>query len=123
MGGREAGTMRRSFERYPLDFPVEITGASRSGASFSDCGTMSNVSGAGLCFSTAHAHWYAVGQQLTVHICMPGTDELDASMAAAARVVWIHDPEQQQGSREEAVLIGLAMDGCMAFETARIVSE
>lgn len=122
MSGRDRHATRRDFDRHPLDFPVEITGKIRSGEVFSDCGTMSNVCGGGLCFFTAHACWYRVGQQVVVHICMPCTDELDASMVSDARVVWIHFPEQQASS-EDTALIGLSMNGCMAFETARIVPE
>ncbi len=123
MSGRKSRVTQRDFERFPLDFPVEVTGKSRSGEPFSDSGKMNNVSGGGVCFSTAHAHWYVVGQKVTVHICMPGTDELDASMASDARVVWIHFPEQQKGSGEEHALIGIAMDGCMDFAINRVGSE
>jgi len=123
MSGRESRATQRDFERFPLDFPVEIIGKSRSGEPFSDGGKMSNVSGSGLCFSTAHAHWYAVGQKVTVHIFMPGTDELDASMASDARVIWIHFPEQQKCSSEEKALIGIAMDGCLDFAISRIDPE
>jgi len=117
MAGREKHEKQREFERYPLDFLVKITGESRTGESFSDCGRMSNISGNGLCFATDHSDWYALGQILEIHVCLPGTDELHASMASDARVIWIRFPSQEKDVEEENALVGMAMDGCMAFET------
>jgi len=109
--------MKRDVERFPLDFLVEITGLSPAGESFSDCGKMNNVSGSGLCFSTAHAQWYAVGDKLHIQVFLPGTDTLNASMASDASVAWIRDPLQQKRGKLEEILIGITMHGCMAFET------
>jgi len=110
----------RVFERFPLGFLVEVTGTTRSGKAFSDIGNMRDVSGSGLCFSTAHADSYAVGQKVVIHVRLPGTDELDASMTSDATVIWIHCSDQQHGGKEEKALIGMAMDGCMAFETRNL---
>jgi len=110
----------RDFERFPLDFLVEISGFSPAGKSFSDCGKMNNISGSGLCFSTAHAHWYTEGQKLHIQVCLPGTDALNATMASDASVAWICHSDQQHNSELEGTLIGIIMHGCMAFETKNL---
>lgn len=110
---------QRSFERFPLDFLVEVSGIPGSGKTFVDKGYMRDVSGSGLCFSTAHIDAYTVGQELQIRVCLPGTDELAASMVSSAKVAWIHVLESQESSPETKALIGIAMDGCMAFESNR----
>jgi len=107
----------RVFERFPLEFFIEITGKSQSGKTFSDRGAMRNVSGNGLSFSTVRADCYAVGQKVAIRVCLPGTDELDASMASDATVIWMQLADQHGGSEEDSTFIGIAMHGCMAFQT------
>lgn len=111
---------QRDFERYPLDFMVNVAGLSQSGTAFSDSGKIQDISGGGLCFSTAHPDWYAVGQKLAVHVCLPGTDELDASMASDGCVIWVHGSGSVKGGSQEMALVGMGLDGCMAFETRRL---
>ncbi len=111
---------QRDFERFPLDFLVEVTGLSQSGKAFSDIGKMSDISGGGLCFSTVHSGWYAVGQKVAIQVYLPGTDELDASMASDGIVVWVHCPDWHKDAKAEKARIGMAVDGCMSFETRRL---
>jgi len=113
----------REFERFPLDFLVEVSGLSRSGNAFSDFGTMCNISGRGLCFSTPSADCYTVGQKVVVHICLPDTDGQGACMVADARVIWIHASRHKKDNEKEKALIGMKMNGCMAFETRKLAKS
>ncbi len=72
MADQKKHKKQRDFERFPLDFLVEVTGLSQSGKAFSDRGKMKDVSGSGLCFFTAHSDWYSEGQKVVIGMVMDG---------------------------------------------------
>ncbi len=117
MSDREKIEKQRDFERFPLDFSVRITGLTPSNEPFSDHGEMSNVSGSGVCFITRHPEWYSVGQELVIHVCLPGTDQLDAGMESSGTVAWVFSG-QREGDDIGHAQVGISMDGCMSFETS-----
>ncbi|MDQ6982632.1 MAG: PilZ domain-containing protein [Mariprofundus sp.] len=118
MSDREKTEKQRGFERFPLDFSVGVTGFSPSNEPFSDHGGMNNISGSGACFMTQHPEWYSVGQELVIHVCLPGTDQLDAGMESSGQVVWVFSG-RQEGDEVGLTQIGISMDGCMSFETRK----
>ncbi|MFQ5345912.1 MAG: PilZ domain-containing protein [Mariprofundus sp.] len=117
MSEQEKAGNQRNFERFPLDFSVRVSGVSPSNETFSDHGEMHNVSGSGVCFSTRHPEWYTIGQSLLVHVCLPGTDQLDAGMESSATVAWVFSGQGAEHGGGQAQ-VGIAMDGCMSFETS-----
>ncbi len=117
MSDQEKTEKQRGFDRFPLDFSVRITGLSPSNVPFSDYGEMNNISGSGVCFITRHPEWYSVGQELVLHVCLPGTDQLDAGMESSGTVVWVFSG-QSDGHDIEQTQVGISMDGCMSFETS-----
>jgi len=119
MSDQENGEKQRSFERFPLDFSVRITGVSPSDESFSDYGTMQNISGSGVCFITDHPEWYFVGQALVIHVCLPGTDQLVAGMESSGTVAWVFSGGKA-GDEVKPGQVGISMDGCMSFETSNV---
>jgi len=119
MSDREKTDQQRSFERFPLDFSVRVTGSTPSNEPFSDHGEMSNVSGSGVCFITRHPEWYSEGQKLVIHVCLPGTDQLDAGMESSGTVAWVLSG-QKEGDDTGQAQVGIAMDGCMSFETRTV---
>ncbi len=122
MSDRKAHELQRDFERYALDFLVEVDGLSRSDEPFSDRGEMRNISGSGMCYLTDHPDWYAVGQKLNIQVCLPGTDNFDASMSSEARVIWIHFSDQQNTNGDAKAMIGISVSGRMIFETKNPIS-
>lgn len=122
MSDRKAHERQRDFERYALDFLVEVDGLSRSDEPFSDRGKMRNISGSGMCYITDHPDWYVVGQKLNIHVCLPGTDNLDASMSSEARVIWVHFSDQQNANGDSKAMIGISVNGRMIFDTKKTIS-
>jgi len=121
MSDQKSGENQRSFERFPLDLSVRVSGESPSGEAFTDHGIMNNISGSGVCFFTDHPEWYSDGQTLVVHVCLPGTDQLDAGMESSGTVVWVFPGQGEEGSDDVGQSqIGISMDGCMMFETSNI---
>lgn len=120
MSDQKSGENQRSFERFPLDFSVRVSGVSPSNESFSDYGTMQNISGSGVCFLTDHPEWYSDGQTLVIHVCLPGTDQLDAGMESSGTVVRVFSGRGGGGGDTGQSQIGISMDGCMSFETSNV---
>ena len=123
MSDRNAHENQRDFERYPLDFLIEVDGVSGSDEPFSDRGEMRNISGSGICYFTDHPDWYAVGQQLNIHVRLPGTDNLAASMSSEARVIWIHFSDRPNANGDAKAMVGISVSGRMIFETKKNTSN
>jgi len=110
----------RSFERFSIDFPVEIIGWANPTEKFSDFAEMSNISDNGLCFSTANADWYSICQQLTVNVHLPETALLNSGIECQASVMWMHYIDQQRSETKNKTLIGLCLESLMTFETQKL---
>ena len=106
----------RAYDRYSIDFEVEVTGLSQNGDPFCDQGQLQNISGGGVSLLTNHAGHYKCGQSLRLKIWLPGTDELEAFMRCDATVERMNLTEAS-AVEGDAVLIGVSLDKQMTFES------
>jgi hypothetical protein len=105
----------RQFERYALEFEVEVYTALDETRVLIERTLLQNVSGGGVCFMSKRPSLYSTGQKVFLHICMPGTDKMDAGMECMARVVWTHQLRSGEAEEQQAV-IGICMDTALSFE-------
>jgi hypothetical protein len=105
----------RQFERHALEFGVDVYTVLNETKVLIEKTVLENVSGGGVCFVSKRPDLYSRGQRVFLHICMPGTDEMNAGMECMAKVVWLH--QVQTGDVEKLqTTIGVCMDGVLSFE-------
>ncbi len=85
----ENKTDRREFNRFSVEFVVEVAAEDAAGNRFEDKAALNDVSGGGAKFTTQQDDRYFPGQELEVNIYLPGTDDVKARMRAKATVVRI----------------------------------
>jgi len=103
---------RREFERFPIEFMLEVFAEDAKGNEFNDKAVLENVSGGGAKFLTQNSDMYFPDQLLEITILFPGTDETEAHMKAKAIVVRV-DPSN--GSEKANKSRGLSI--AVKFET------
>jgi hypothetical protein len=84
---------RRGFDRFPIEFVIEVSGKDNDGRTHKEKTTLQDISGEGAKFITQHPDRYFQGQNLELVIYLPGTNEVKAQMRGKARVVRIGDSE------------------------------
>ena len=105
-------TDRRVFERFPLDFIIQVTARDGKGKKHRERSVLTDISGEGAKFLTGKPDAYFAGQALKMIIYLPGAKELKAFMRGRATVVRIDAP-RDTGMKGEARKTGIAV----AFET------
>ena len=105
----------RKFERHALEFVVDVYTVLDETKVLIEKTVLENVSGGGVCFVSKRPDLYSNDQRIFLHICMPGTDEIDAGMECMAKVVWIHQEQSREVEKQQAT-IGVCMDGMLSFE-------
>jgi hypothetical protein len=105
----------RGFERHALEFGIEVYTVLDETKVLIESTVLENVSGGGVCFVSRRPDLYSIGQRVFLHICMPGTDEMDAGMECMARVAWMHQAQSGEVEKQR-ITIGVCMDGVLSFE-------
>jgi len=108
---------RRDFNRFPIDFEIEVVSQDREGVWCMEKTTLEDVSGEGTRFLTNQADNYYLGQSLEVMIFLPGTDEVKAWMKGSATVVRIgpcSDPVAKENN--QPVCVAVKLDAPLHFE-------
>ena len=105
-------TERREFERFPLDFVIQITARDNLGKKHRERSVLMDISGEGAKFLAGKPDIYFVGQDLEIVIYLPGVKKLRALMKGRATVVRIDAP-RHAGMKGKARKTGIAV----AFET------
>ncbi len=106
----------RNFERFPLDFNVDVRGVTVEGERFCDHGHLENVSGGGLCIHSEQSHRYTIGQIVDLSLQLPATERQKPVMSSRAKVAWVH-PLEPDPSRENApAQIGITLIDCFSFQ-------
>jgi len=103
---------RRKDSRFRIDLITQVTAKSADGETFREKTVLRNMSGGGANFITRQADRYFQGQPLDIHIDLPGTVELKASLQGAATVSRIDplpDSDPQQAGRRYAVAVAIAV--------------
>lgn len=103
----DSGKDKRQYERYEVHYDAEV---------FDDAGALierarlQNVSGGGVCLLTSHPGHYTIGKIITVSVCLPRTDRMEACLKGRGKVVWIAD------AKEGVTPVGVLMIDLFTFE-------
>ena len=99
---------KREFDRFPIEFMLEVFAEDVEGKIFEDTAVLKDVSGGGGKFQTQKSDMYFPDQLLEITILLPGTDEMEAYMKAKAIVVRIdpsNDSEKNNKSPEGCISV------------------
>jgi hypothetical protein len=108
---------RRQFERFSIDFKIEVVAYDIEGREHKEKTTLEEISGEGARFLTGKAGRYFIEQSLEVSIYLPGTDEVKASMRGKARVMRIEPCSNAASSGEaQSVCVAVKLDAPLYFE-------
>lgn len=107
---------QRDFKRYPLEFNSDVFTFSGAEKQLAERVVLKDISGGGACFVSNRPGHYAIGQQIALEICLPGTVSANARMQGQATVVWIDDMEVTKAGRPSRVKIGISMDDLLSFQ-------
>ena len=105
----------REYERHALESEVHIYTVLEETKVLLEKTVLKNISSGGFCFLAKRPKLYSIGQKIFLHICLPGTDKMNAGMECMARVIWIHHMQSGETEKQQAV-IGVCMDGLLSFE-------
>lgn len=112
---------RRAFNRFPVEFVMEVAAEDIEGKKFNEKTMLKNISGGGAKFITQQAGKYFPGQSLEMTIYLPGSDEVKACMIGTATVLRI-DPSSNKniGEKSQGVGIGVRFDTSLRFERVKV---
>ncbi len=102
-------TDRRGFERFSMEFAVEVASEDVEEKIFNEKVALKDISGGGARFITRNAQRYFLGQLLDLKIYLPGTDDVKGYMKGEATVVRI-DPLDSSGIDEKNQGAGIAVE-------------
>ena len=102
-------TDRRGFERFSMEFVVEIASKDVEEKIFNEKEVLKDISGGGAKFITRNARRYFLGQLLDLKIYLPGTDDVKGYMKGEATVVRI-DPFDSSEIDEKNQGAGIAVE-------------
>lgn len=99
---------RRDFDRFPIEFEIEVAAQDSEGKKYSENTILRNISGGGARFITQQASKYFTGQPLEVTVFLTGTDKVKACMRGKATVVRI-DASTNSGIDEKTPRMDVAV--------------
>jgi len=82
---------QRQFQRFPLRCRLQVQGKNQAGHPFVETTELINISGGGALFSTKLTEHYVQGQTIKINILLPGTPDIQGSMATSAQVISINN--------------------------------
>jgi len=111
------GSDRRDFDRFPIEFEIEVAAQDSEGRKYSEKTVLKDISGGGARFATQKAGRYFTGQPLEVTVFLTRTEKVKATMRGKATVVRI-DPHSNSGIGEKTRGAGIAvkLDAPLHFE-------
>ncbi|MDQ7010420.1 MAG: PilZ domain-containing protein [Mariprofundaceae bacterium] len=102
----------RTFERFAVEFEIEVSVLDGEDVVASETGVLSNVSGGGICFSSNRPELYSVGKRVIVTIRLPGTDAIEAAMTGRGTVIWVG----AEDSDARRARVGIMTDTPLSFD-------
>ena len=116
---------RRAFNRFPVEFVMEVVAEESEGKKFNEKTMLKNISGGGAKFITQQADKYFPGQSLEITIHLPGSDEVKARMRGKATVLRIDSPTDSKiEHKSQAIsIIAVKLDAPLHFERVEIKKE
>lgn len=117
-------TDRREFDRFPIEFVLEVSSEDSEGKEFNERTVLKDISGDGAKFITQQARKYFPGQSLEMTIYLPGPNDVKADMRGKATIVRI-DPSSNSGIGEKSqeMSIAVTFDTPLHFERVDIKKE
>lgn len=115
-----ADSEQRGFSRYPVGFPVIISGNGADSAPFEEKSRLRDVSGSGAMFLTKYPARYYPGQFLRLSILLDAPKDVQARINNEAHVVRIHP--QEPASPDSSCQTGIAVRFSCEFDFQRIDS-
>ncbi|MGA1841082.1 MAG: PilZ domain-containing protein [bacterium] len=108
---------RREFDRFRINFPLEVSVKNFNRKQFKEKSVLSNISGGGAKFLTGKIDKYYQGQELQMIFYLPGAVNVEAYMKARAKVVRI-DPLNKPvtGKKTEDKGIAVKFETLLNFE-------
>jgi len=115
---------RRDFDRFPIEFEIEVAAQDSQGRKYSEKTVLKNISGGGAQFITQQASKYFTGQLLEMTVFLTGTDMVKARMRGKATVVRI-DPSSDSGIGEKTrgASIAVKLDTPLYFERTDVKTQ
>jgi hypothetical protein len=115
---------RRDFDRFPIEFEIEVAAQDSQGRKYSEKTVLKNISGGGAQFITQQAGKYFTGQLLEMTVFLTGTDMVKARMRGKATVVRI-DPSSDSGIGEKTrgASIAVKLDAPLYFERTDVKTQ
>jgi len=108
---------RRNFDRFAIEFALNVNAEDAEGKTFNEKTVLKNVSGEGACFVTRQAERYFLGQLLDMTIFLPGTSEVNAFMKGKGNVVRIDQFNNSgAGEKNREINIAVKFDAPLNFE-------
>ena len=121
---RQSGSHKsdqRGFDRYPVSFPVIVSGRDVKGIENHEKSVLHDISGSGAMFMSGSPEKYYPGQLLKISIMLDGTNDVRARIRTEATVVRIHhDGPPRRDIDPTASSIGIAVQFDRSFEFERI---
>ena len=105
---------KRDFERYALQYTMEVIGHDIEGKPFTEKTVLEDISGGGARFCSLLTDTYHVGQTLEFTITLPETERISASMEGSATVVRIIE-QAETGRNKRRISIAVTLDSLMEF--------
>ncbi|MFP4193827.1 MAG: PilZ domain-containing protein [Desulfosalsimonas sp.] len=112
---------QRGFDRYPVGFPVMISGNSADSEPFEENSRLRDISGSGAMFITQHPARYYRGQFLRLCILLDASEDVRARITNDAYVVRIHRQQDPVFSCSPGQT-GIAVNFSHTFDFQRIDS-
>lgn len=112
---------RRAFERFPIEFMIELSAEDSMGNAYMDKAVLQDISGGGVKFIVRNADKYFSGQFLKITIYLPGTDEIKAFMSGKATVIRVCTSISLEiGEKRQGVGIAVKLDEALHFERPNV---
>ncbi len=112
---------KREFNRFPIDFVLEISTKDIEGREFIDNAVLKDISGGGAKFLTQKPEKYFLGQSLDIYINMPGTGDVSAKMKTSATIVRIDQVDQSKSEpKNTEVTVSIKYNAHLNFERNEI---
>lgn len=112
---------KREFERFPVDFVLEVSAEDIEGNKYDDKTVLKNISGGGAKFITRQSAKYFLGQSLEITIYLPGTNDVNAHMRGKATVVRTYSPSDSGvGEKRKGTGIAVRFDAPLKMHSGRI---
>lgn len=113
----------REFDRFYIEFEMEVVGENIVGKKFREKTVLKDISGGGALFVSKLVENYFLGQPLELTINLPGTGNATAFMEGNAKVVRII---QQSGSdmkqKNQEISVAVTLDKSLQLGTSFVNS-